>query len=121
MSLAGKVVVVTGDRDSYQLVADPHIRVLYNKRGVSDYALNDEAGFLERTGVTPAQYPEYAALRGDRLRFVIVDDSEEIDSNFYFDGRVSGDAIEGTVLRGVGAAQQKINWRATRLPAGVTQ
>jgi len=59
------VVVVTGDRDSYQLVRDPHIRVLYNKRGVSDYALYDEAGIVERTGVTPRQYPEYAALRGD--------------------------------------------------------
>src|SRR6478736_9043682 len=60
-----KVIVVTGDRDSYQLVRDPHIRVLYNKRGVSDYALYDEAGIFERTGVTPAQYPQYAALRGD--------------------------------------------------------
>ncbi|MEP6623992.1 MAG: DNA polymerase I [Acidimicrobiia bacterium] len=59
------VIIVTGDRDSYQLVCDPHVRVLYNKRGVSDYALYDEAGILERTGVTPAQYPEYAALRGD--------------------------------------------------------
>ena len=59
------VVVVTGDRDSYQLVEDPHIRVLYNKRGVSDYALYDEAGIRERTGVTPAQYVDYAALRGD--------------------------------------------------------
>ena len=59
------VIVVTGDRDSYQLVRDPHIRVLYNKRGVSDYALYDEAGIFERTGVTPAQYPQYAALRGD--------------------------------------------------------
>ncbi|NCY17431.1 MAG: DNA polymerase I, partial [Actinobacteria bacterium] len=59
------VVIVTGDRDSYQLVCDPHIRVLYNKRGVSDYALYDEAGIVERTGVTPAQYPDYAALRGD--------------------------------------------------------
>ena len=60
------VVVVTGDRDSFQLVADPHIKVLYNKRGVSDYALYDEAGIVERCGgVTPAQYPEYAALRGD--------------------------------------------------------
>jgi DNA polymerase-1 len=59
------VIVVTGDRDTYQLVKDPHIRVLYNKRGVSDYALYDEAGILERTGVTPSQYPEYAALRGD--------------------------------------------------------
>src|SRR6056300_620448 len=46
-------IIVTGDRDSYQLVADPHIRVMYNKRGVSDYALYDEAGILERTGVTP--------------------------------------------------------------------
>ena len=59
------VVIVTGDRDSYQLVRDPHVRVLYNKRGVSDYALYDEKGILERTGVTPAQYVDYAALRGD--------------------------------------------------------
>ena len=59
------VLIVTGDRDSYQLVEDPHVRVLYNRRGVSDNALYDEAGILERTGVTPAQYVEYASLRGD--------------------------------------------------------
>lgn len=59
------VIVVTGDRDSYQLVRDPHIRVLYNKRGVSDYALYDEAGIFERTGVRPDQYVMYAAMRGD--------------------------------------------------------
>ncbi|MGI9644242.1 MAG: DNA polymerase I, partial [Ilumatobacteraceae bacterium] len=59
------VLIVTGDRDSYQLVKDPNVRVLYNKRGVSDYALYDEAGIEERTGVTPALYPQYAALRGD--------------------------------------------------------
>ncbi|NDF71856.1 MAG: DNA polymerase I, partial [Actinobacteria bacterium] len=47
------------------MVKDPDVRVLYNKRGVSDYALYDEAGIKERTGVTPAQYPDYAALRGD--------------------------------------------------------
>ncbi len=59
------VIVVTGDRDAYQLVEDPHIKVLYNRRGVSDYVLYDEAGIVERTGVTAGQYPEYAALRGD--------------------------------------------------------
>ncbi|WP_420437253.1 DNA polymerase I [Candidatus Poriferisocius sp.] len=59
------VIIVTGDRDAYQLVEDPHIRVLYNKRGVSDYALYDEAGIEERTGVKPADYVAYAALRGD--------------------------------------------------------
>lgn len=59
------VLIVTGDRDSYQLVSDPHVKVLYNRRGVSDYALYDEAGILERTGVTPELYPQYAALRGD--------------------------------------------------------
>ncbi|MBM3815390.1 MAG: DNA polymerase I [Actinobacteria bacterium] len=60
-----RLLIVTGDRDSYQLVRDPQVRVIYNKRGVSDYALYDEAGIKERTGVTPAQYPDYAALRGD--------------------------------------------------------
>jgi len=59
------VIVVTGDRDEYQLVEDPHVKVLYNRRGVSDYALYDEAGIVDRTGVTPEKYPEYAALRGD--------------------------------------------------------
>ncbi len=59
------VTIVTGDRDSYQLVEDPHVRVLYNKRGVSDYALYDEAGIVERTGVRPVDYVAYAALRGD--------------------------------------------------------
>ncbi len=59
------VIIVTGDRDAYQLVSDPHIKVLYNRRGVSDYVLYDEAGIFARCGVTPAQYTEYAALRGD--------------------------------------------------------
>lgn len=59
------VIVVTGDRDAYQLVEDPHIKVLYNRRGVSDYVLYDEAGIVERTGVESSQYIDYAALRGD--------------------------------------------------------
>ncbi|MFM2077056.1 MAG: polymerase, partial [Actinomycetota bacterium] len=63
--LGHDIVIVTGDRDSYQLVSDPHVKVLYNKRGVSDYALYDEAGIKEKTGVTPELYPQYAALRGD--------------------------------------------------------
>ena len=60
-----EAVIVTGDRDSFQLIRDPYIRVLYNKRGVSDYALYDEAGILERTGVPPSQYVLLASLRGD--------------------------------------------------------
>jgi len=60
-----EAIIVTGDRDIYQMVKDPLIKVLYNKRGVSDYALYDEEGIVERTGVTPQLYPQYAALRGD--------------------------------------------------------
>jgi DNA polymerase-1 len=59
------VIVVTGDRDTYQLVEDPHVKVLYNRRGVSDYVLYDEAGIEQRTGVPPRLYLQYAALRGD--------------------------------------------------------
>src|SRR5205807_9358321 len=60
-----EVIIVSGDRDEYQLVEDPHVKVLYNRRGASDYVLYDEAGIKEKTGVTPVKYPEYAALRGD--------------------------------------------------------
>nr|MDA8341363.1 DNA polymerase I [Actinomycetota bacterium] len=59
------VVVVTGDRDAFQLVEDPLVRVLYNRRGVSDVVVYDEAGIRARTGVVPSDYPLLAALRGD--------------------------------------------------------
>ena len=60
-----ETVIVTGDRDSFQLVSDPYIRVLYNKRGVTDYSFYDEAGIIERCGVPPSQYVLLASLRGD--------------------------------------------------------
>ena len=58
-----------------------------------------------------------AKLSGERINFVIVDDSGSLDSNLYFDGKVSADGMEGTIVRGVGADQKQIPWRATRLPA----
>ena len=59
------VIVVSGDRDTFQLVEDPYVKVLYNRRGVSDYSLYDEAGIVERCGIEPSRYPLLAALRGD--------------------------------------------------------
>jgi len=59
-----EVLVVTGDRDAFQLVGGP-IRVLYTRRGISDTVMADTRWVEERYGVTPAQYPDYAALRGD--------------------------------------------------------
>ncbi len=41
------------------------MKVLYNRRGVTDYVLYDEAGIEERTGVRPELYPFLASLRGD--------------------------------------------------------
>jgi DNA polymerase-1 len=59
------VVVVSGDRDTFQLVEDPHIKVMYTRRGLSDTVVYDEAGIRERHGVSPSAYPALAALRGD--------------------------------------------------------
>jgi DNA polymerase I len=58
------VLVVTGDRDSFQLISDK-TTVLYNSRGVSDMRRYDPASLQEKYGLTPAQYPDFAALRGD--------------------------------------------------------
>ena len=58
------VLIVTGDRDAFQLV-DDHCTVLYPKRGVSEMARMDPAAVQDRYGLTPAQYPDFAALRGD--------------------------------------------------------
>ena len=58
------VLIVTGDRDAFQLVGE-HVRVLYTRRGISDTVLADRAWVEDRYGITPSQYVEYAALRGD--------------------------------------------------------
>ncbi len=60
-----EVLIVTGDRDSFQLVKDPYIRVLYLMHGVKEYVIYDEAGIVNRTEVTSECYPTLAALRGD--------------------------------------------------------
>lgn len=59
-----EVLVVTGDRDAFQLVAGP-ITVLYTRRGISDTVVADEAWIRERYGIGPEVYRDYAALRGD--------------------------------------------------------
>jgi DNA polymerase-1 len=59
-----QVLITTGDRDAFQLVSDD-VMVLYPKRGVSDLGRIDPAEVMERYGLTPAQYPDFAALRGD--------------------------------------------------------
>jgi DNA polymerase-1 len=58
------VLVVTGDRDAFQLIEGP-IKVYYTRRGISDVIIADEAYVADRYGVTPKQYVDYAALRGD--------------------------------------------------------
>jgi DNA polymerase-1 len=58
------VLIVTGDRDAFQLV-DERVTVLYNSRGVSDMRRMTPAAVEDKYGLTPAQYPEFAALRGD--------------------------------------------------------
>ena len=59
-----QVAIITGDRDAFQLV-DPQVTVLYPRKGVSDMARMTPAAVEERYGLTPAQYPDFAALRGD--------------------------------------------------------
>ncbi|MBI1350773.1 MAG: DNA polymerase I [Actinomycetales bacterium] len=58
------VAIVTGDRDAFQLV-DDRVTVLYPKKGVSDLARMTPAAVEEKYGLSPAQYPDFAALRGD--------------------------------------------------------
>lgn len=57
-------LIVTGDRDYLQLVNDS-TTVLYPMQGVSKLHRFTPAAVEEKYGLTPEQYPDYAALRGD--------------------------------------------------------
>ena len=56
--------IVTADRDFFQLVR-PGIRVMFNRRGISDIVVYDEAAVQERFGISPAEYLDFVALKGD--------------------------------------------------------
>jgi len=58
------VLICSGDRDAIQLVND-RVTLLYPSRGVSEMWRLDPPTVLAKYGVTPTQYPDFAALRGD--------------------------------------------------------
>jgi len=61
----GRVGIFSGDRDLFQLVEDPNVRVLYPRRGTSDLIFVDEAYIAQTYGVPGRAYGDFAILRGD--------------------------------------------------------
>ena len=59
-----EIYICSGDRDSFQLVSD-QVTVLYPKKGVTELSRMTPSAVLEKYGLTPKQYPDFAALRGD--------------------------------------------------------
>jgi DNA polymerase-1 len=59
-----EVSICTGDRDSLQLVTEK-ITVLYPTKGVSELTRFTPRAVVDKYGMTPEQYPDFAALRGD--------------------------------------------------------
>src|SRR5689334_16447081 len=58
------VMVVTGDRDAYQLVGDG-VRIMSTSRGVTDTKVYDRAGVIDRYGIPPEKIPDFIGLKGD--------------------------------------------------------
>lgn len=59
-----RMLLVTGDRDAFQL-ASAHTSIVVTKKGVTDIAIMGPDEVRERYGVSPAQVPDFIALRGD--------------------------------------------------------
>ncbi len=59
-----EVIVVTGDRDSFQLI-DDNTKVMTTRKGISDIVTYDREKLYERYGITPDQMPDMLGLKGD--------------------------------------------------------
>ena len=64
LKTSGELLICTGDRDSFQLI-QKGVTVLYPKKGVTELARMTPDAVFEKYGLTPEQYPDFAALRGD--------------------------------------------------------
>jgi len=58
------VLIVTGDRDVLQLV-DDHVTALMTRRGITEMTRFTPEAVEDKYGLTPQQYPDFAAIRGD--------------------------------------------------------
>ena len=58
------VMVVTGDRDAYQLV-DDGVRIMSTSRGVTDTKVYDRQAVIDRYGIPPELVPDFIGLKGD--------------------------------------------------------
>lgn len=63
-ALGFETLLVTGDKDAYQL-ASSKTRIVTTKKGITDVALYGPDEVLERYGITPEQVPDYLGLKGD--------------------------------------------------------
>jgi DNA polymerase-1 len=59
------VMVVTGDRDAYQLVDDGVVKIMTTSRGITDTRVYDREGVIERYGIAPELIPDFIGLKGD--------------------------------------------------------
>ena len=59
------VMVVTGDRDAYQLVDDGAVKIMTTSRGITDTRVYDREGVIERYGIPPELIPDFIGLKGD--------------------------------------------------------
>ncbi len=59
------VMVVTGDRDAYQLVDDGVVRIMTTSRGITDTRVYDREGVIDRYGIAPELIPDFIGLKGD--------------------------------------------------------
>jgi SAM-dependent methyltransferase len=86
--------------------------------GKRDYELELRQQFQEFDGVVrfgPRPVGLWKPkLEGEHIRFVIVDSLGPTETSLYFEGRVAGDIMEGTLTRGVGREATRQAWRATR-------
>ena len=60
-----EVMVVTGDRDAYQLVDDGHVKIMTTSRGITDTRVYDREGVVDRYGLPPELIPDFIGLKGD--------------------------------------------------------
>jgi DNA polymerase-1 len=59
-----QVMVVTGDRDAYQLV-DDGVQIMTTSRGITDTRVYDREGVIDRYGIPPELVPDFIGLKGD--------------------------------------------------------
>lgn len=106
-----EVMLVTSDKDAYQLV-DENVKIYANKKGISEFEVYDRQGIIDKIGLKPEYIKDYMALTGDssdnipgirgvgpKTALKLIDEYKTLENLYSHVDEIKGDKLKQSIIQ----------------------